>query len=214
MRGAGCKFELSFQNGILMKNNSLKTKHNVRCLGHTNDHPASLDFMYRLGSDNLGEHSCAVFTLNQSSEMAEETGTETCPTAHIGNDKTFDIITPESLTYVAGYVAHHFRAKYSNLGNPTKTSIVRGNTWIEFISCGQLMLPRQDFVNAIIVAEKVFLDFRVTEEILKTCAEFPSEVIEYFVKTRTYIIRVKELNKEMGKQSSSAKPQFIKKLNE
>ncbi|KAJ8898338.1 hypothetical protein PR048_003698 [Dryococelus australis] len=39
MRGAGCKFELPFRNGILMKNNflknvfsDLKTKYNVRCL--------------------------------------------------------------------------------------------------------------------------------------------------------------------------------------
>ncbi|KAJ8866019.1 hypothetical protein PR048_033543 [Dryococelus australis] len=46
-------------------------------------HPTPLYFMYRLGSDISGEHSCAVFTLNQKSEMAEETDTETFPTAHV-----------------------------------------------------------------------------------------------------------------------------------
>ncbi|KAJ8881748.1 hypothetical protein PR048_018234 [Dryococelus australis] len=107
----------------------------------------------------------------------EETDTETCQTAHMlqrivkgeetdvyyeevpldwtdkhlysGNDKTFDKITLDGLTYVDVY----------NHGNPTKTSVVRGITWIEFISCGQLMLPSPDFMNALIAAEKVCLDF-------------------------------------------------------
>ncbi|KAJ8865624.1 hypothetical protein PR048_033144 [Dryococelus australis] len=52
-------------------------------LGHSYDHPTPLYFMYRLGSDILEKHSCAMFTKNQDSEMAEETDTETCPTAHM-----------------------------------------------------------------------------------------------------------------------------------
>ncbi|KAJ8866473.1 hypothetical protein PR048_032316 [Dryococelus australis] len=109
MRGAGCKFKLPFQNGILMNNSlknlfsDLKTQYKVRYLltckvnqdflekkmssfiglGHTNDHPTPQDFMHRLRSDISGKHTCAVFTLYQKSEMAEETDIQTCPTAHM-----------------------------------------------------------------------------------------------------------------------------------
>lgn len=42
------------------------------------------------------------------------------------------------IKYIAGYVAHRFRDKYSNLDVPTENVVMSNNTldWLQFISNG------------------------------------------------------------------------------
>jgi len=60
-----------------------------------------------------------------------------------------DTIEDEGLKYIAGYVAHRFKSKYSNLGVATLEMPVRSDIeWVQFISCGKCMYPSEILLTA------------------------------------------------------------------
>ncbi|XP_011861392.1 PREDICTED: uncharacterized protein LOC105558377, partial [Vollenhovia emeryi] len=120
-----------------------------------------------------------------------------------------NLVQEAGLEYVAGFVAHKFKAKYLSLGS---TEHEGGTTtkWIQAVSKGYLTNPSAELLNASKVVEKCFTQFHgdyFSKEnfviskvvaLVKNSADYlneiPDEVLQYLVKTRTYI-RVREISR-------------------
>ena len=121
------------------------------------------------------------------------------------------IVSDEGLRYLAGYVAHRFRTKYSHLGVSSQNVVASTSTsdWIQFISKGQLIQPSPEFLQIAKAMETLFLAYhgpeikkepKIIQNIVNLvkmnidCMSVPDEVLTCLVRTRTYI-RIREMNK-------------------
>ncbi|KAJ4433492.1 hypothetical protein ANN_15796 [Periplaneta americana] len=59
-----------------------------------------------------------------------------------------DHINQEGLKYIAGYVAHRFRDKYSNVGSMTGNVTGKRPDWLSCISKGNLLCPSEELLQA------------------------------------------------------------------
>lgn len=121
------------------------------------------------------------------------------------------VIEEESLIYLAGYVAHRFRAKYAWLGKPTcQMPRTVHPTWLYHVSRGSLIYPCDMLIEVAQILERVFNTFHNdslsdTDLIFQKVAALvkikinkkftvADEVLLCLVRTRTYI-RLRHLNK-------------------
>lgn len=118
-------------------------------------------------------------------------------------------INQEGLKYIAGYVAHRFRDKYTNLGTLTKelTFIKDEPDWLPFISRGKLLYPSDELMEVARTIEAEFNKFHgnslsyekfiFSKLASKTMEKLPhiniaQEVVLCFARTRT---RLEQENK-------------------
>lgn len=128
-------------------------------------------------------------------------------------------INNESLKYIAGYVAHRFKNKYS-LGTPTN-NCGNSNTpdWLQSISRGFLMEPSDELLKAAHILDAEFFSMHGTSlssenKIFTKLAQrtinklegssIPFEVILCLSRTRTYI-RLRDLNRRISFQNCQKK---------
>lgn len=67
-----------------------------------------------------------------------------------------DHINQEGLKYIAGYVAHRFRDKYSNVGSTTGNVTGKRPDWLSCISKGNLLCPSEELLQATVILNKEF----------------------------------------------------------
>lgn len=130
----------------------------------------------------------------------------------------YDILEGEGLKFVAGYAAHMFRTKYSDLGTITnKLPPTSSQTldWIKCLSDGHLIYSSDNLHMATIIMNQTFEEFlgsnfsketgiskQVTElteaKIKEQCPDvkIPRGAIALLISTRTYS-RVREINEKI-----------------
>lgn len=116
-----------------------------------------------------------------------------------------EVVPHEALQYIAGYVAHRFRNQYPELGGIDLAP--QPINWIQYLSRGGLVTPSDKFMRNIVTAEGCFMSIhgndickeknifrKVTDAVVhKIGNSIPHEVVQCFVRTRTFI-KIKELN--------------------
>lgn len=119
-------------------------------------------------------------------------------------------INNDSLTYIAGYVAHKFKKKY-NLGTEVLPASSKDLDWLQFISRGGLLRPNNSFLQAAQIMETEFQKMHgntLSREkgIFKTLTQrtiqkienpIPYDALHCLCRTRTYI-RLREINKQIS----------------
>jgi len=120
----------------------------------------------------------------------------------------FSEVETESVEYVAGFIANKFCVKYPDLIQEI-SSIQENFQWTQFISKGNLKIPSNNLLQA---AKQIEIDFKelhgnflnnepnifkkLTSTVMGKINNIPEEVIQCFVRTRTYI-RINNLNKDI-----------------
>ena len=115
----------------------------------------------------------------------------------------------EGFKYVVGFLAYKFKDKYPHFGEKTCETPIFEKVdcpWIYALSRGGLTAPSTEFVNVIKKFNDIFCAVHgstlskegkllgsMTHRISKEFPTFPLDVIQKFVKTRTFI-RIKRLN--------------------
>ncbi|EFN86250.1 hypothetical protein EAI_07388 [Harpegnathos saltator] len=137
-----------------------------------------------------------------------------------------DMIERNALLYIAGYVAHRYRNKFTELGCSTKTlPNAQSNFWVSFIFRGNCIYPSEDFQEASNIMEREFKLFhsdtfnkeafifdRLTDIVCnKTNNNFAREVVACLVRTRTYI-RLRKINKEITNKNILRKNRKLYKI--
>jgi len=70
-----------------------------------------------------------------------------------------DWIAQEGLKYVAGYVAHRYKEKYTFLGNPARILVDTDIDYISILSRGGLLYPSDQMLEVAYVMESEFNAF-------------------------------------------------------
>jgi len=141
-----------------------------------------------------------------------------------------DTIEDEGLKYIAGYVAHRFKSKYSNLGVATFEMPVGSDIeWVQFISRGKCMYPSEILLTATRIMNVEFEKYHgsqlrknkfIFNELATIVQEkiqplkLPRTVILCLVRTRTYI-RLRVMNRQISEQNRNKhkKMKIIKFIN-
>ena len=126
----------------------------------------------------------------------------------------------EGFKYVAGFIAHSFHTKYPEFGEKTcEKPIFEKNDapWIYALSRGGLMAPSSELVDKLSQINNLFLEIHGDNisrkpNIIKSASQiicerfpnFPKEVIQKFVKTRTFI-RIRKLNHDLQTEAESVR---------
>ncbi len=138
----------------------------------------------------------------------------------------------QGLSYVAGYIARKFNKKYPDLGQKTcDLNFIHGTSspWIVHLSNGGLTVPAEDFFEACCKFEKSFVAFhsshknlidqepdvisRMHRQLVCHFPEWPSDVLLFFAKTRTFI-RLKYVNHNLKVQEAKAKLRKLKQVGQ
>lgn len=122
------------------------------------------------------------------------------------------VISEDSLIFVAGYVAHRYRIKHPSLGTPTKNlPASHPPDWIVHASRGNLIYPSKELISVAKLLEFEFNEFHgnylsdqdkiftklanIVNNKISEESRIPMEVLLCLVRTRTYI-RLKLINKQ------------------
>ena len=132
----------------------------------------------------------------------------------------------EGFKYVAGYIAYNFQSKYPEFGEKTCEKFIfekNDAPWIFALTRGGLMAPSVELVDKLHQFNLIFLEIHgdnisrkhniiktVTEAISEKFPNFPKEVIQKFVKTRTFI-RIRKLNYDLQTEAESVRKRNAEK---